>query len=158
MHTAHCNCHFSCHTCPSPAIHASLPQPPRHTCSPCHACPPAIHAPMPCMPPYHTCPPATHIPLPHMLPCHACPPAMHASCHVYPPATHAPLPHTPPATHAPLPCWHACPPCGQNSWHTLVKTLPCLNFVAGGKKIVWDIGAYLLITEMCSDDIASNES
>ena len=25
------------------------------------------------------------------------------------------------------------PPCGQNSWHTLVKTLPCLNFVAGGK-------------------------
>ena len=23
-------------------------------------------------------------------------------------------------------------PCGQNSWHTLLKTLPCRNFVAGG--------------------------
>ena len=25
------------------------------------------------------------------------------------------------------------PPCGQNSWHTLLKILPCPNFVAGGK-------------------------
>ena len=23
------------------------------------------------------------------------------------------------------------PPCGQNSWHTLMKTLPCRNFVCG---------------------------
>ena len=26
------------------------------------------------------------------------------------------------------------PPCGQNSWHTLVKTLPWPNFAAAGKK------------------------
>ena len=25
-------------------------------------------------------------------------------------------------------------PCGQNSWHTLLKILPCLNFVAGGNE------------------------
>ena len=25
------------------------------------------------------------------------------------------------------------PPCEQNSWHTLLKILPCPNFVAGGK-------------------------
>ena len=25
------------------------------------------------------------------------------------------------------------PPCRQNSWHTLLKTLPCRNFVADGK-------------------------
>ena len=29
--------------------------------------------------------------------------------------------------------WHACPPPGQNCWHTLLKILPCPNFVAGGK-------------------------
>ena len=27
------------------------------------------------------------------------------------------------------------PPCRQNSWHTLLKILPCPNFVAGGKDI-----------------------
>ena len=25
---------------------------PYHTCTPCHACPPAMHAPLPCMPPW----------------------------------------------------------------------------------------------------------
>ena len=75
--------------------------------------------------------------------CHANSPAMHASpCHTHPPGTHAssPLPCAPPITHAPT--RHTChawppamytPPRGQNSWHTLVKTLPCRNFVAGGK-------------------------
>ena len=53
--------------------------------------------------------------MPH---CHACPPATHAPHHTHP------TPCTPP-THT--------PPCGQNSWHTVVKTLPCHNFVAGGK-------------------------
>ena len=28
--------------------------------------------------------------------------------------------------------WGRHPPCGQNSWHTLVKILPCHNFVADG--------------------------
>ena len=27
------------------------------------------------------------------------------------------------------------PPCEQNSWHTLLKILPCPNFVAGGNKM-----------------------
>ena len=31
------------------------------------------------------------------------------------------------------------PPCRQNSWHTLVKTLPCRDFVAGGKNYTWMI-------------------
>ena len=66
MHTAHCNCHFSCHTHPQP------------TCMPS-----TTHAPLPCMPPCHTCPPTMHAPprmspLPHMPPHHACPsPTMH---------------------------------------------------------------------------------
>ena len=78
----------------------------------CHACPlPATHAPtamhvsLPCMTPPHT-PPATYAPLP-------CIP---------------PLPHMPPPPHMP-PC-HAHPP-GQNSWHTLVKTLPFRNYCCG---------------------------
>ena len=30
-------------------------------------------------------------------------------------------------------CWDTTPlPCEQNSWHTLLKILPCPNFVAGG--------------------------
>ena len=76
--------------------------------------------------------------------------AMHAPCHTHRPAMHAPLPHMPPATHAPChvcpPChaspltcmspthapYHACPPPpGQNSWHTLVKTLPLRNNCCG---------------------------
>ena len=32
-------------------------------------------------------------------------------------------------------CTEADTPHGQNSWHTLLKILPCPNFVAGGKKI-----------------------
>ena len=28
-----------------------------------------------------------------------------------------------------------CPPCGQNSWHTLVKTLPFLNYCRGRQKL-----------------------
>ena len=28
------------------------------------------------------------------------------------------------------------PPCGQNSWHMLVKTLPCRNFIADGNVTV----------------------
>ena len=75
--------------------------------------------------------------------CHAGPPAMHAPCHAHPlpcmppsmhapPAMHAPHhTHTTLATHAPLPCL---PPCGQNSWHMLLKIIPCPNFVAGGNK------------------------
>ena len=27
------------------------------------------------------------------------------------------------------------PPCEQNSWHTLLKILPCPNFVAGGNNV-----------------------
>ena len=111
-----------CHACPPvmhppscmpPATHTPLPcmppamHAPHHTHPPCHACPPpctppTMHAPLPCMPPHHT------------LPCHTCPP-----------------PHTlPHATHAPP--YHACPSPGQNSWHRLLKILPCPNFVAGG--------------------------
>ena len=61
--------------------------------------------------------------------CHARPlPCMPPPC--MPPAMHAPLPCTPPAMHAPC---HAHPP-GQNSWHMLLKILPCPNFIAGGKK------------------------
>ena len=30
-------------------------------------------------------------------------------------------------------CWDTTPPREQNSWHTLLKILPCPNFVAGGK-------------------------
>ena len=91
----------------------------------CQACPPATHT-----PPCHTCP----------LPC--MPPAMHAprhicpTCHACPPATHATLPCMPPCHISPC---HGCPPktplpVGQNSPHTLLKYLPCPNFVAGGNK------------------------
>ena len=86
--------------------------------APCHACPPAMHAPLPRMPPCHACPPAMHVSLATHTPCHACSTAMYA-----------PLPHT-----HPPPC-HAWSPCGQNSWHTLLKILPCPNFVAGGNKV-----------------------
>ena len=33
-------------------------------------------------------------------------------------------------------CWDTPPPREQNSWHTLLKILPCPNFVAGGNKYV----------------------
>ena len=75
--------------------------------------------PPPHMLPYHACPPS-----------HVCPPSMHVSCHAHPspPPLTPPLPHTSPAMHA-SPCW-------QNSWHTLLKILPCPNFVAGGNNHV----------------------
>ena len=79
--------------------------------APCHTCPSAMHDPC------HACQPATHTPAMHA-PCHACP------HHAWPPAMHAP-PH-----HACLPATLA--PCGQNSWHTLLKILSCSNFVAAG--------------------------
>ena len=46
------------------------------------------------------------------------------------PARHAGIPRPQrPARHAGIPP----PPHGQNSWHTLLKILPCPNFVVGGK-------------------------
>ena len=89
----------------SPATHV-----PCHACLPAKHVPPAMHAPLLCTPPCHTPP-----------------------YHAHPPAMHAPLPHMPPGHACPLPCMPP-PPCRQNSWHTLVKALPCRNFVAGGKK------------------------
>ena len=32
-------------------------------------------------------------------------------------------------------CWDTTTPCEQNSWHMLLKILPCPNFVAGGNNI-----------------------
>ena len=60
------------------------------------ACPPAMHAPLPCTPPAmhtlcHTCPPIMHTPC-YVHPLSCTPPAMHAPS----PAMHAPLPHMPP--------------------------------------------------------------
>ena len=87
----------------------------------CYACPTYHTPPLPCMPPATHAPSSMHAPhhthpLPGTppLPCMPMPP-----CHTCPPATHAPLPHMPPAA-----------PPGQNSSHTLVKTLPCRNFIA----------------------------
>ena len=91
MHTAHCNCHFSCHAHPSPCM-------PPITHAPQHAHIPAMHDPLPCMPPCHAwppppcMPPAMHAPLATHVPHHICPlsllctpPAMHSPCHTYPP-------------------------------------------------------------------------
>ena len=39
----------------------------------------------------------------------------------------------PPTMHAGIP---PPPPCGQNSWHTLLAILPCPSFVAGGKDFI----------------------
>ena len=33
------------------------------------------------------------------------------------------------------------PPCGQNSWHTLLKILPCPNYVAGGNMKAFQLSA-----------------
>ena len=123
----------ACHACPLPCM------PPCHACPlpctpPCHAC----H--LPWMLPYHACPvgcePLTHWPYlvlggvhaTHATPHHTHPPVMHAPCHA------CPLPCMPPAMHAPC---HTSPPSPrrQNSWHTLLKILPYLNFVAGGKNV-----------------------
>ena len=59
----------------------------------CHTCPPATHAPLPCIPPtmhapHHTCPlPCT--PLCHACPLPCTPPAMHDPCHTCPQPCHA---------------------------------------------------------------------
>ena len=89
---------------------------------PCHAQPPAMHAP----PSYHTCPlPTMHALLAMHTRCHACPlpcmvPAVHAPlpCHACTPPLPCmspylscmppPLPHMLPTMHAPLLC-HTCP-------------------------------------------------
>ena len=119
--------HTPCHAHPLPHTHPChahpLPcMPPMHT--------PATHIPLPCMPP----PPAMDAPLPHMPPYHACPlpcmPLHHTHTHI--PTMHAPHHTCPSSMHTPPP--HMPPPCEQNSWHTLLKILPCPNFVAGGKK------------------------
>ena len=112
-----CHARPPCNTCPP------LPCIPHTTHAPCHAHPP------PCMPPTMHTPPAIHGPPPHT------PPTMHAFLPCMTPTMHAPLPHKslhhacPPAMHAPplphthtLPCM---PHCGQNSWHTLLRILPC---------------------------------
>ena len=107
---------------------------------------------LPCMPPHHRhplpcMPPGTHIPLAMHAPCHSHPPTMHAPCHAHPLPCMPPVMHTTPAMHTPHtnplqwmtpamhipPAMHA-PPCRQNSWHMLLKILPCPNFVAGGNK------------------------
>ena len=77
----------------------------------------------------HTTTPAMHAPTMHA-PCHAHAPTMHAS-----PAMHTPRPcMPPPATHTLL--LHMPHPHGENSWHTLLKILPCPHFVAGGKNLI----------------------
>ena len=43
----------------------------------------------------------------------------------------------------PSACWDT-PPCGQNSWHTLVKTLPFRNYVANGKNVHINVWTMLL--------------
>ena len=98
------------------------------------------HAPPPLsprMPPLrHTCPPFTmHAPpLSRMPPLHhTCPPS---PC-MPPFTTHAP----PFATHAPQACtpWEQprTPPLWTECGHTLLKILPCPNFVAGGNEPLW---------------------
>ena len=51
------------------------------------------------------------------------------------PWTETPLDRDPPGDVTCGACWDRDSPCGQNSWHTLVTTLPCRNFVAGGKNL-----------------------
>ena len=90
----------------------------------CHACPPAMHVPQPCMPPSHTCPLSHACSLPCM------PPATHAPHHACPPAMHTPLPQMPPrftwppASHTPS--GHACPlPCTPpRPWHGPLPRTP----------------------------------
>ena len=104
---------------------------------------------------YHACPPftthappfTTHAPpLPHMPPLHhRCAPlpcthpfTTHPLRHAHPPPRHACPPgsnHAPPREQprTPAPLWTEC-------GHTLLKILPCPNFVAGGKKLVLDSG------------------
>ena len=64
----------------------------------------------------------------------------------FPPPRMPPLPCMPPPPRPCMPPGHACPPathaphpCGQNKWHTLLKILPCRNFVAGGNNTMLTI-------------------
>ena len=108
--------------------------------------PPATHAPwcacpLPCMPPCHAYPPAIYAF--NFKKCHTClPPGMrpttHSPYHACPQSCMPPIMHAPHHS-CPLPCYPLChaspPPRWQNSWHTLVKILPCHNFVAGGNEV-----------------------
>ena len=133
MHTAHS---FTvCHTRPPHACNPSLPRmsPTIHTLCHTSSLPhilPATHAPyLPRMPP------TTHSTLPchaHPVPC--IPHAMHAPCHACPPATHTPCTACPYTMQTPCHA-HPLPVDRILSWHTLLKMLPCHNFVAGGNKI-----------------------
>ena len=101
MRTVCCSGHLSCHACP-PATHAPPPCMP-----PCHACPLPCMPPLLCMPPamhasHNTClpqymPPCHACSLPHMPPCYACP------------SPHMPLPWMPPPHYACTPAMHAPP-------------------------------------------------
>ena len=71
-------------------------------------------------------------------PHHAHPsPCMHATMHAPHHACPPPPPHMPPAMQAPSPP-------GQNSWDTLLKILPCPNFIAGGKNTSYIVMMFLL--------------
>ena len=98
-----CGMHAPCHTCPPP-----------HPCRTSHS-----HAwPLPCTPPSRA------RPSPHMSPSHAWPPlACMPPGHTCPP----PLGTHPPGHACPPAHTHPSPPCGQNSWHTLLKIFPCPN-------------------------------
>ena len=103
--------------------------------------------PVGCVPPAHwpyatRMAPAMHAPHHACHPCHTHSSAMYSLCHAHPRAMHAP-PATPPAMHAP---YHA-PPRGQNSWHTLLKILPCPDFLAGSNGYVLVI--YLAVNSHC---------
>ena len=132
MHTARFGGHLSCHTCsllchacpsacmPPSVMHAPMHAPVMH--APCHAC--SLPYTLPC----HACPPATHAP-----PCHAHPLAIHAPPTMHATAMHIPLsciplPCIPHYQACPLPCMsshHVCPPamhdplpCTPNCGHT----------------------------------------
>ena len=130
-----------------------------HSLTVCHACPSATHTRLSHMPPpMHA--PLPQMPLPWHTPCHACPSATHTPCQACPPPPYMPPPHMPPM-HTPwhaYPHHHACPPAmhapsprGQNSWHMLLKILPCPNFVAGGKNESFTI--VRPVRQTCSSDI-----
>ena len=131
------------------------------TVSPClvipHTCPPpgaTMHPPeQPCMPPQATTQPpgaTTHAPPGSN---HTCPPGRN---HAHPPGAtmHAPpgaTTHTPPEQPRRPPPWTEC-------GHTLLKILPCPNFVAGGKN---DTCAYCTDTEYpdsCASDRQSGHT
>ena len=100
-----------------------------HAPTPDHA-PPAMHAPLPCMPPRHVHPlPCT--PLWHACPHHACPLPCTPPCQAHPlpctpppcmpPTMHASLPDTPPPC---MPPCHACSPCQDMPPTVMHASLP----------------------------------